>query len=1044
MSLEELRRKRLNFVKASEENGFLEKIRSLLSDLYPDNAHFIYELLQNAEDAKATNVRFVLERDSVRFEHDGCRLFSFEDVEAITSLGDSHKRDDPTSIGKFGVGFKAVFAYSSTPEIKSGSYHFRIRDLVVPDTADLPSDGLDEKETRFYFPFDDKPEKSKKKACAEIERTLRALDDGTLLFLRNIRKIEYTLPDSSHGFLERNETGENRIGILVQQPGCKAPIANTFLRFGKEVFVHDDGGSLKSWRIAIAYGLERAQGQEWKIRLLDRGRTCIFFPAVKEQSNLKFHLHAPFASTVARDSVRDCEANDQLRDHLSELIAESMTTIREQKMLTVDSLAILPNDQDNLLPFYEPIRDRLDKEFHDKELVPMESGGYASASDVFKGEGDEKLSRLISDSDLATILGEDHTPPLWIVLPEQNPRALDFLSMLDIPSWSTENLVEILTEQFERVANWLESKSDVWHQHLYALLGEFLGNRPRSEDLKYRWREDMDGRLRKDLLSTTPIIRLSNGAYKSGSECYFPSDGVEHDEKFPRVAKGVYSSGEDKTQQQNARKFLLETGVRNLDEVHRVEAVLKDRYSDEDADFEDTEQYLKDLKRFMPLIDKDPQRSGVFRNYRIFWTEDSKWRTPYETFADSPGIETGLRSYFEAVEDDAARKWALDSYYDDCSVGAKKLREFAEAVGVQTKLTALKQEIPRSHPEWRELTHIPGSRRSPYETDEDYDIKEFSILLKEPSVDKAKLIWRTMRSSPDDCLRARYSPNESHPIRCGASSLVHSMRISRWIPQDNQQDLDFVAPCDARAELLPMEGFPYESGQKWIEAIEFGNTAKNSSEELNRKAAAAKDLGFDSAEQFEEITTLMARDPEGFERWRKSAQDLDNSKPSFPIRSSKNPERRSERFAVEYQNAPAKEYETRDRSVRTSREENDRFTFLRNQYTNEDDQMICQVCEKEMPFKKRNGEYYFEAVEALSGDYFSKEHEAQYIAFCPTCAARYQEFVKKDDSAMQSLFDVMKGAIGSEISIKLGDWDTSIRFVETHWLEMKAILKSVE
>ena len=120
MNLEELKRTRLEWVEASRKNNFEEGIGRLLTDLYPDNAHFIYELLQNAEDAQATEVRFILQEDRVEFEHNGDRLFSIEDVEAITGLGISAKKDDPTSIGKFGVGFKAVFAYTATPEIKSG------------------------------------------------------------------------------------------------------------------------------------------------------------------------------------------------------------------------------------------------------------------------------------------------------------------------------------------------------------------------------------------------------------------------------------------------------------------------------------------------------------------------------------------------------------------------------------------------------------------------------------------------------------------------------------------------------------------------------------------------------------------------------------------------------------------------------------------------------------------------------------------------------------------------------------------------------------
>ena len=38
-------------------------------DTYPDQAHFIFELLQNAEDAGATEVRFDLRDDLLSFEH---------------------------------------------------------------------------------------------------------------------------------------------------------------------------------------------------------------------------------------------------------------------------------------------------------------------------------------------------------------------------------------------------------------------------------------------------------------------------------------------------------------------------------------------------------------------------------------------------------------------------------------------------------------------------------------------------------------------------------------------------------------------------------------------------------------------------------------------------------------------------------------------------------------------------------------------------------------------------------------------------------------
>ncbi len=91
--------------------------------------------------------------------------------------------------------------------------------------------------------------------------------------------------------------------------------------------------------------------------------------------------------------------------------------------------------------------------------------------------------------------------------------------------------------------------------------------------------------------------------------------------------------------------------------------------------------------------------------------------------------------------------------------------------------------------------------------------------------------------------------------------------------------------------------------------------------------------------------------------------------------------------------------------------------------------------------KKRDGKYYFEAVEALSNDYFSKEHEAQFLAMCPLCAAMYKEFVKRDENAMKDLNYALKNSKGFEVPLNLGEIKTSIRFVESHWQDIKTIMQ---
>lgn len=124
--LEKLISDRKALIEIHERNHFSNGIHSLLTDLYPFTAHFIYELLQNAEDMEASKVRFSLSAKQIRFQHNGKkRMFTVDDIDAITSIGNNvQKKEDQTAIGKFGVGFKAVFSYTKTPEIHSGDKHF--------------------------------------------------------------------------------------------------------------------------------------------------------------------------------------------------------------------------------------------------------------------------------------------------------------------------------------------------------------------------------------------------------------------------------------------------------------------------------------------------------------------------------------------------------------------------------------------------------------------------------------------------------------------------------------------------------------------------------------------------------------------------------------------------------------------------------------------------------------------------------------------------------------------------------------------------------
>lgn len=101
---------------------------SLSSDIYTDSKRFIYELLQNADDASCKSGKLDFQIDFVGefiiVSHKG-EPFSEIDIKSICSVGDGNKKGDENKTGFKGIGFKSVFAHSDFVIIKSGKYCFK-------------------------------------------------------------------------------------------------------------------------------------------------------------------------------------------------------------------------------------------------------------------------------------------------------------------------------------------------------------------------------------------------------------------------------------------------------------------------------------------------------------------------------------------------------------------------------------------------------------------------------------------------------------------------------------------------------------------------------------------------------------------------------------------------------------------------------------------------------------------------------------------------------------------------------------------------------
>lgn len=1001
-------------------------IRGIVEELYPDRAHFIYELLQNAEDVGASKVAFKLYRDRLLFEHDG-RSFSEDDVWGITNIGKGTKQDDSDTIGRFGVGFKAVFAYTETPRIWSPTYAFEIDGLVLP--SELPARPDLGETTRFEFPFNN-PKKSMSDAYDEVEAGLNDLSETTLLFLRNIQSISWSIYKKASGEVLCNQLSEYHVEVRKKVDGKEAASSH-YLRFIKPV------EGLKKQYIGIAFNLDALPksddnlntplSSQYRIVPANPGKVAVFFPAEKEVSGLRFHLHAPFVPELSRASIKETHANEPLFQQLASLAASSLIIIRDMGLLTAEFLGVLPNPQDAVPRRYHCIRLAIIDAMNNQPLTPTYSKSHKPAQHLLQAK--TSLKALLSAKDLEYLI-HNGFPRDWAVGAAQKNSDVDrFLSALAIVRWDIEQFVNVLESGLEsgrhfdnivkRVVegpdeafiSWLSTKTDEWHQKLYSLLYDAMeGQEYKSMHLPWK-------------LKSLCIVRLRNGEYRKGDACFFPTDDSVSDTLLLQVAKAVYASGKQKVEQENAKKFLEAIGVREVGETEQIEAILKQRYLKENFNPEITE-----IARFIALVEREPERSTLFKNYHLFLRVDHLWAMPSQVYLDLPYLDTGLAMYYKALGESAERAALSDSYIK-LGISTERIIKFAQAVGVETGLT-IRTASCLQNPQVNYLVYSAPGTTNYNRIDVDYTIQGLDKVLGNPSEPLSRLVWQALVNTKHPDWTARFRRNASQDIRTAPSQLAVLLSSTKWIPQKGG---NFVRPVDAVSSLLP-DGFPFDSGWAWIKAIHFGEEASKVAEEYHRKQVMARYSGFPDAESMDRAKRFAALPLEEQERFLAECERQKSS--GLPDRESKNPERRSTLVSKEASEAPERATEMCSRSVSIGREAVKKETdpYLRQQYTNDEGEMICQVCKTALPFKLAGGEYYYEAVELLPE--LKKRHYQNYIALCPNHAAMFQHA----NGSRESIKKMSLELTDNYLKVILAEEDATIYFTKIHITDLKAVI----
>jgi hypothetical protein len=570
-----------DYQKIREENiaryGWDTAVLDLLGQLYSERTHFIFELIQNAEDAGATELAFELFQDRLELRHDG-RPFTEADVRGVCGVGQSDKAADLTAIGKFGIGFKSVYAYTKSPRIYSGGEAFRIESYVRPFPVEALLAGP-LVETLFVFPFDHDLVPAEV-AAREIAAALGALQPRILLFLRTVERLRTGGPAAEASVVERS---------VASQPGAERPVAArpVAARPGtaRHVTVSRDGRR-EEW-LAWQRPVQGHPGQQVEaVFRLEGGRVTavgsspltVFFPTEKE-TFLGFLIQGPYRTTPARDNIpADDPSNQALVRQTAALLADVLPELRDEGLLTADALQTLPLDAERFPAgsMFRPLFDAVGDALTAEALIPVAGGGYGVAVDLLLAGSPEVLG-LLDPGQLGALSGagrpvwfadgavsEGRTPVLWRYLRDE----------IGVDEVTPETVVTRITEAF------LEEQNDLWITRFYRFLAGYPSLWPAA--------------------GVKPVIRLEDGRQvapfdEQGRPAVYLPGPVPS--SLPTVKRAVADSPA-------AEPFLAALQLTVPDVVAEVLQIVLPRYDGLDIAALNEAQHQADLERIAWALDE--------------------------------------------------------------------------------------------------------------------------------------------------------------------------------------------------------------------------------------------------------------------------------------------------------------------------------------------------------------------------------------------------------------------------------------------------------
>lgn len=1076
-----------------DKDGMLRRALERIIQLYTDKSHFVYELLQNAEDAGATRIRFLQYSDRLEVLHDG-HPFTQQNLTGLCDIGKSDKINDLNQIGEFGVGFKSVFGICETVRLYSHPlgthdaeiyerFSVEIRDFTHPvdiEDAEIPEGYT----TRYVFPYHVGATFSGFQTIDQLNTALSTrlqhLGITTLLFMKSLQSIDYeialpSLRTSGSYRLEKQRINDHC--VLVSASGETASEDKNgsknnrnkneqekvqYLIFSSPVSTIQAGRT-----VDIAFTVRVTKDGHYHFLPSKYPFISVYFPTETE-SKLNFIVQGPYRTTPNRSSVpADDKDNKELAEQTARLLRESILELRDAGKLNLSFLNILPFTEEafDSAPLFSCMYDVVYVLVQQEPVLVCEDGSCQLASHVKIARGREFAE--VFTNELLTELLNDGNEYHWLPLAvsetaKQYKDLYDFLTNdLRIGVLRPEHMLEPIN----RNPLFFKRRDDEWLIRMYNMYSRvgaaFTKSRGGSNMLTARFIKTSKGEFLQPYVVATPETDYRYWSFVPGyrdatylPNVFLPMDNGTTLNDIPFV---------DAEMLRQCPQFFKEVlGLRQPGAfeffVHDYEQRGKQGGRTTD------EQHISDVKQLLKYL-HNPDYNGkiqeLIKNYLLVRCVEGNVRTVANPHRESVYFSkadngTSIEMYLHGVAD---ASFVDEEFYFNAGITRDQLRE----LGIGSDLTigsGITSGVYYSgnrgaQPSWQSGAFL-------WKLDLLYLDEVLEYMSSHPfamdSMAKSNYIFRFLQGYQRRQLTGTvYISGNTVPNKYGEKSKIlnslldQTERLRRkpdgsyekwrvkWLYTKSQQ---LVAPNQiSRYDLNTSIYGEIDCESELYDLLGFVKSDRERMETIAREYDKISD---DKKEQYFELElsrrygvsvsdlnkVMQGKNPKRVDK----GQNQTTGEFEFPQSNIVSWDRLRRHITAEFCYAVPVQYSHRVRSVRVSQSPDSAKAYLKDMYRISGQQRyVCQSCHQ--------------AVTNIESCQIAREPkwelDAMHLCMCPNCASEFRKICKNSrelESFLAAIARMRDSDIESENPVEVTTSESAIWFTQVHIAEIRELL----